>query len=197
MPKGIPLTEHELLNRRRAIVNASVKLFLDQGFPETSMREIAEAAGVGKSSLYDYFKTKDDILLFLIEDMGVAIIEQAKAIAALAIPPDTRIRQIMHMQRSYLEDNDRLFWLLLNEAQRLKLESQQRIQERRYELQDLVRAMIEEGIVRGAFRPVNALLAARLMLNSLVPVLYTSRPTGSVEAMLDEAVDIFLKGIRI
>ena len=42
------------------IANASVSLFLTQGFPETSMREIAVAAGMGKSSLYDYFPTKPE-----------------------------------------------------------------------------------------------------------------------------------------
>ena len=197
MPKGIPLTEVEQDQRRRAIVDASLSLFLKQGFPETSMREIADAAGMGKSSLYDYFTTKDDILLFVIEDMTVTIVERARAIAGRGLPPDERIRQVMHMQRGYLQANDSLFWLLVNEAQRLGPESQRRLQERRYELQDLVRGIIEDGIAQGCYRQVNALLAARLMLNSLVPVLYTSRPTGSAEAMLDEAVEIFLRGIRL
>ena len=40
MPKGIPLTEAEQLQRRREIANASADLFLTQGFPETSMRAI-------------------------------------------------------------------------------------------------------------------------------------------------------------
>ena len=197
MPKGIPLTEAEQEQHRRAIVDASLSLFLKQGFPETSMREIAEAAGMGKSSLYDYFATKDDVLLFVIEDMTITIMERGRAIAGQDLPPDERIRRIMHMQRVYLQANDSLFWLLVNEAQRLGPESQRRLQERRYELQDLVRGIIEDGIAQRCYRQVNALLAARLTLNSLVPVLYTSRPTGSAEAMLDEAVEIFLRGIRL
>jgi AcrR family transcriptional regulator len=54
MPKGIPLTEEEQARRRKEIFHASVHLFLSKGFNETSMR-IAEAAGIGKSTLYDYF----------------------------------------------------------------------------------------------------------------------------------------------
>src|SRR5687768_10935324 len=127
MPKGIPLTEAEQSNRRREIISASVNLFLAQGFPETSMREIAEAAGMGKSSLYDYFKTKDDILLFIIEDVTAKLTEQAQAIAGLNLPPDARIKQIMDMQLAYLQANNNLFWMLSAEAQRLHLESQKRI----------------------------------------------------------------------
>lgn len=196
MPKGIPLTEAEQLQRRREIANASADLFLTQGFPETSMRAIAEAAGMGKSSLYDYFATKDEILLFIIDDMGATLTERAQAIASSNLAPDARLKQIMHMHLAYLQENNNVFWLLNAEAQRLKLESQKRIQARRYAFQDLVRAIVEEGIAQGCFRQVDTLLAARLIHNSLVSVLYTSRPTGSAEAMLNEAVEIFLRGIK-
>ena len=36
---------------------------MEKGFTETSMREIAKAAGVGKSTLYDYYKSKDEIMV--------------------------------------------------------------------------------------------------------------------------------------
>ena len=63
MPKGIPLTDEEQLRRRKQIFTASVHLFLEKGFNETSIREIAVAAGIGKSTLYDYYKSKDEILV--------------------------------------------------------------------------------------------------------------------------------------
>ena len=68
MPKGIPLTRNELEQRRREIFDASVHLFLENGFYETSMREVAEAAGIGKSTLYDYFPNKDEIIVYAIEN---------------------------------------------------------------------------------------------------------------------------------
>ena len=68
MPKGIPLTEEEIDRRRHEIFHSSVALILKQGFAGTSMQEIAEAAGVGKSTLYDYFPTKDHVLLFVFEE---------------------------------------------------------------------------------------------------------------------------------
>ena len=68
MPKGIPLTEEEQQRRRKEIFDASVHLFLEKGFNETTLREIAEAAGIGKSTLYDYFKSKDEILVSYFEN---------------------------------------------------------------------------------------------------------------------------------
>lgn len=196
MPKGIHLTEEEQVIRRREIFNAASKLFLDKGFQETSMREIAQAAGMGKSSLYDYFKTKDEIVIFVLEEEAQLLTEQAQDIARMDLPPDVRIQQIMEMHLEFMQGNQQLFARLAVEAQRLSLASQRRIQEKRYAYQDLVATVIKHGIEQGCFRDVNPLLTSRLLINSLILILGTSRPVGSAQAMLDDTVDIILKGIK-
>ena len=95
MPKGIPLTEEEQAKRRHEIFHSVVGIFLKKGFQETSMREIAKTAGLGKSTLYDYFKTKDDILLYFFEDQLNDLTEAAQKIAVQNVPADKRLRQIM------------------------------------------------------------------------------------------------------
>jgi len=56
--------------------------------------------------------------------------------------------------------------------------------------------LVEEGIRQGEFRPVNPLLAIRGMFSLVTPVAYTSRPTGSPEQMLEEALDIIFNGLE-
>lgn len=196
MPKGIPLTEEELAKRRHEIFHQVVSVFVKKGFHETSMREIAESAGLGKSTLYDYFKTKDEILLYFFEDQIVELTEAAQKIALQNIPADERLRQVMKTHLEFLQANKSLFMKLSLEAQRLKLESQKEIQKKRHAYQDLVRGLIEEGIREGAFRKVDPLLAARMLINTLAPVVYTSRPTGTVQEMMEETMDVFFKGIE-
>ena len=55
--------------------------------------------------------------------------------------------------------------------------------------------LIEEGIGAGEFRPINALFAVRSLGVLLANAVYTSRPSGTPEAMLAEAVDILFHGI--
>ena len=83
------------------------------------------------------------------------------------------------------------------EAQRLKLESQKQIQKKRHTYQDLIRGLIEEGIREGAFRQVDPLMVARMLINTMTPVVFTSRPTGTAQEMMEETMDIFFKGIEI
>ena len=196
MPKGIPLTEEDQAKRRHAIFHQVVNIFLKKGFQETSMREIAEAAGLGKSTLYDYFKTKDEILVYFFEDQLNDMTEDAQKIALQNSSANIRLRQVMEKYIEISKANKSLFLKLTQEAQRLKPESQKQVQEKRYAYQDLVRALIDEGIREGVFRKVNSLLAARLLISSMGTVVYGSRLIGTPQEMLKETLDIFFKGVE-
>lgn len=197
MPKGVPLTEEQQASRRHEIFHKVVNVFAKKGFHETSMREIAKSAGLGKSTLYDYFKTKDEILLYFFEDQIVELTEAVQRIALQNIAANERLRQVMKNHLEFLQANKSLFMKLSLEAQRLKLESQKEIQKKRHAYQDLIRGLIEEGIREGAFRRIDPLLAARMLINTLAPVVYTSRPTGTAQEMMEEMMDIFFKGIEV
>lgn len=195
MPKGIPLTEKDLDRRRHEIFNASVTLFLEKGFQETTMQQIADSAGMGKSTLYDYFATKDEILVSYVEDAIFDLTEQARQIASKDIPSAEKLRQVMHLHLEYLVANKEFYTRLTFEVQRLGLESQRRIQARRHTYQDLLCQLIEDAVREGTFRPVDSLLAARTIMVLITPVAYTTRPTGTPDEMLDEALDIFYHGV--
>jgi AcrR family transcriptional regulator len=197
MPKGFPLTDEEQQKRRKEIFAASVHLFLEKGFTETSMREIAEAAEVGKSTLYDYFKSKEEILVSYFESELVKITESAQTILLQDISVTEKLRNIMQMHLEYLVANKQIFLHLSLEAQRLSADSQEKIQEKRHGYQDMLRALIEEGIRREEFRPVNPLFAARSIFSLLSTAVYTSRPTGTPEEMLEQALAIYFQGIEI
>ncbi len=196
VPKGIPLTEEEQVRRRHEIFGASIKLFLKNGFQETSMREIAEEAGIGKSTLYDYFPTKDDILAWGVEDEFMDLADAAREIAAQPLPAVTRLRKIMKNHVEMLAASRDFYLKLSFEVQRLSLETQKRIQVRRHAYQDLIRQLIDEGIQEGAFRKVDSLFVARMLIVAITPTIFTSRPTGTPQQMLSTALDVFLRGIE-
>ncbi|GAA3044693.1 TetR family transcriptional regulator [Kitasatospora albolonga] len=60
---------------RGRIVEVALELFSEQGYQETSLREIADRLGVTKAALYYHFKTKDDIVHGIIEQAAAPIDE--------------------------------------------------------------------------------------------------------------------------
>ena len=196
MPKGIPLTEEEIERRRHEIFHSSVALILKQGFAGTSMQEIAWAAGVGKSTLYDYFPTKDHVLLFVFEEELDKFQEQAEGIAAQAIPVEVKLIKILEAHLAYLLDNKNFFTEISMQIMQLGLAGQQRIMKKRYAYQDLLRGILDQGVREGVFRPVNTRLATRAMSEMMEVLVYTTRPTGTPREMLPDILDIFMHGIK-
>lgn len=54
--------------RRAEIMNAAVQLFVDNGYRETTMSDIARSIGLNQSSLYYWFKDKEDLLEAIMKD---------------------------------------------------------------------------------------------------------------------------------
>ncbi len=69
------LREKKKKQTRKAILKAAVTLFGDKGFEQTRIEELAQAAGIGKGTIYTYFKTKNEILYAFCED-GLEYIRQ-------------------------------------------------------------------------------------------------------------------------
>ncbi|UNO40592.1 TetR/AcrR family transcriptional regulator [Streptomyces sp. MST-110588] len=56
-------------NTRQRIQDVALELFAEHGYEKTSLREIAEKLDVTKAALYYHFKTKEDILIGLFQDL--------------------------------------------------------------------------------------------------------------------------------
>ncbi|POX55665.1 TetR family transcriptional regulator [Streptomyces sp. Ru71] len=57
-------------NTRQRIQDVALELFAEQGYEKTSLREIAERLEVTKAALYYHFKTKEEILVSIFEDLS-------------------------------------------------------------------------------------------------------------------------------
>ncbi|AJF65800.1 TetR/AcrR family transcriptional regulator [Streptomyces vietnamensis] len=56
-------------NTRQRIQDVALELFAEQGYEKTSLREIAERLDVTKAALYYHFKTKEDIIIGIFQDL--------------------------------------------------------------------------------------------------------------------------------
>ncbi|MGL5756076.1 MAG: TetR/AcrR family transcriptional regulator [Paraclostridium sp.] len=54
---------------RNTIIKNSSKLFLEQGYTKTTIRQIAQVSHLGRGHLYYYFKKKEDIVLYLYKNL--------------------------------------------------------------------------------------------------------------------------------
>ena len=72
---------------KRKILTVCVRLFLEQGYKNTSVSQIVDEAGVARGSYLNLFPTKDRILLELTETMFGGQFGVARSIADSKLPP--------------------------------------------------------------------------------------------------------------
>ena len=195
MPKGIILTPEQQTARREEIIAVALRLIEENGFPKTSMREIAVSANMGKSSLYDFFKTKDEIVVYAVEKEIEETIQKVQRIIAEESSPEQCLRKIMLNHLGVPKQYRTVLMWLNTESNYLEEEYQKRLKIARYAYQDIIKTVIENGVSAGIFRKTDANLMARLLINSVIAIVYTSRPSASPEKMMEETMNIFLHGI--
>jgi AcrR family transcriptional regulator len=59
--------ERRISARRRQIIDAAARLFAEKGFHRTTTHDIALAADVSEGTLYNYFESKDELLLAIMD----------------------------------------------------------------------------------------------------------------------------------
>ena len=81
MPKGSP----ELAQaRREEIINACEKLYQTMSFKEITLKEIGNATSFTRTSIYNYFQTKEEIFLALLKreyELWIAALQKTMAAA--------------------------------------------------------------------------------------------------------------------
>ncbi len=94
-------------DRRRAILDAAVRVFARQGFHACRVSDIADEAGVAYGLLYHYFPSKDDVLSTLFLERWGVMLEMIREVDAQPIPAREKLGAIAaFIVDSYAHDPD-------------------------------------------------------------------------------------------
>ena len=91
--------ERKKLRTRALIQKEALRLFLDQGFEATTIEEIAEAADIAPSTFFNYFPTKEDVVLQ--DDLDPVLLE-AIHVEPAGLNPIAVLRKAIHHVFSHL-----------------------------------------------------------------------------------------------
>jgi len=111
--------------RKERLYLAAMDLFRRQGFEETRVEEITQAAGVAKGTFFNYFPTKEEVLLFITERhlsrLGTALVTEATTWNGTG-PRDGgigRLKSLLHALADSLQEDRELVCLSVHKAMKL------------------------------------------------------------------------------
>lgn len=104
--------------RRRQLLDVALERFAASGFHATSMDDVAEAAGVTKPVLYQHFRSKRELYLELLEDVGAQLTEAITTATARAEGPRQQVELGFASYLQFVAENDSAFSLLFGSGAR-------------------------------------------------------------------------------
>ena len=188
----------ESVPTHQAIADAATELFVANGYHGTSMRQIAQAAGVALGSIYNHFASKEEIFTAIIRERHpinrlIPLLQEAEGRTA-----EELIRDGAHRMAAAMGENQAVLRLVFVEM--VEFDGRHIAQlfddlfpgaaafiQRLAQVPGNLRPHSPTAILRGFF----GLLFSHVVLEMLL----VNTPLGNGEQILDELLDIFLHGV--
>lgn len=184
---------------REQIVQTARLVFARYGYKKTALEDIAREAKKGKSTIYYYFKSKDDIFKAVIDTEAEIRVNTINAEISRIENPIQKLKTYIYIRMLSLKmvvnyydaiKNDLLDHLyFVNNLRKDHLEAEVK---RVYE-------MLQEGIENEVFRIQNPELAAKTIVTALygfeVPLIVKNLSDDEIQKSVDEMTNILFYGI--
>jgi AcrR family transcriptional regulator len=189
----------EVLPREQQVRAAALRLFRDKGYHATSMRDIAEAVGINKGSLYSYIRSKEDLLIpFFEQALSPLVVEMEAVSADASLRPTDRLKRILKAHILNVAENLDILTVYLSEWRQLTADSLATVRGQRERYASLFLGIIEDGQRTGEFRSIDARITALGMIGMCNYLFRWYRTDGRLmpEQIADVLTDLVLRGIE-
>ncbi len=188
--------------RKRAILDAATAVFARQGFYDTRLEDIAREAGMSKSALYHHFKTKGMLGAAIIHRFYEQGLQELRLLDSTNGPVSKRIDLFTSYVIAGLGQLAALLALSPESSADPNYREEVRAFLKEYfsGYQKILVQLIQEGIARGEFQPVNPETTASLFasLYEGQALLWAERPIfREWELSSERTIQTLLDGLRV
>lgn len=184
---------------RTHIVGVARKIFTRYGFRKTTMEEIAAATHKGKSSIYYYFKSKEEIFRAVVEREAEELKIKLDHTINKDGTPIEKLKTYMLFRLHHVRSVEN-FYAALNEEYLSHMDFILEIR-RQFDLEErqMVKEILEEGMKNGTFQVVSseigAIAIATMMKGLELPLLLSNEHKTDREELLDDLIRVLFYGI--
>ena len=179
-------------------MRVSVELFAEQGYAQTSVQQIVDAAGVTKGALYHYFKSKDDLLFDIYDRILSMQREHLDEIVGRGLPVAEAMRlaceDVLVTSIEWLHEGTVFF----RSQHMLSDDRQREVKRRRREYNDAFERLLVTGQRDGVFRadiPAAVLIAHFFSDVHYLGQWYSPKGAQTKEQVASELTELYLTGI--
>ena len=184
--------------RDEQLVSIAAELFARKGYEGTSLRDIAEQAGITKAALYYWFPEKEALFQRVVAGRLASLVQRVAEAVEAADQPIDKIRAFLLCSAEQI-DTDRSGWISSSNTFWSNFDPDQRqaVVPERDRFERLLRQCVADAVKQGALRDVDPSLATRLLLSGLNYLPRWHKPNGRLTAVqvVEQYLDMVLVGL--
>ena len=188
-------------DRRAELLAIAATLFAERGMRSTTVRDIADAAGILSGSLYHHFDSKESMVDEILREFLDALFTDYRAIVAAELSPRDTLEGLVAASFEAMRTRREAVAIYQNEARRLVDEPRfGYIRERNDEFRTLWFALLTDGMADGSFRPdLEVELVFRFLRDTVWVGVGWFRPNRAFDAqqVARQYLQIVLDGIAV
>ncbi len=195
--------ERERSARRHEIVHAARAVFAEKGFANATLEEIAERAGFGKGTVYNYFESKETLFSAAIADLLDDVTAIARDVSVMDLPIREALTEYVKRMIAYYEANFDFCRMMMSEWVRPELEGvacpigqiHARIQMVAEPLAQLFKSAMRRRLIRRSDPMILAKMFIGIVHDYYVMNMVPPLPAKTVRAQTEMIVSVFFEGI--
>jgi AcrR family transcriptional regulator len=184
--------------KRDAVLRTALRLFLEEGYHRTTLAEVADRLSITKPALYNYFRSKEDILVECFKQ-GQALYEAN--VAAVQSRNGDGLSKVRGLIRAYIHVITSDFGVAVTRLDDRELSPVARavVRDGKRRVNSAFTAQIMRGIADGSIAACNPKLTTFLIIGGLNGIGSWYRPDGSlpVQAIAEEFVVRLTEGLAV
>jgi AcrR family transcriptional regulator len=186
-------------DRRAELLGLAAHLFAERGLRATTVRDIADSAGILSGSLYHHFDSKESMVDEILREFLDALFGSYREIVARQLNPRETLRAVVVASFEAIDQRHDAVAIYQSEARRLAEQPRfAYITQRWEEFRTLWQTILRDGVADGTFRAdLDVSLAYRFLRDTVWVGVGWFRPGGamSVDTVAEQYLSIVLDGI--
>lgn len=186
-------------SRRDQILAIAATLFAERGFKNTTVRDIADAAGILSGSLYHHFDSKEAIVDELLDTFQTELWKEYDAIEASDMTPRAKLEAVVRASFDAIDHHHSEVAIFQNDAAHLvTFERFGYLAERNEKFERLWTGLLEDGVASGELRAdLDVELVYRFLRDTVWVAVRWYRPGGDLSPsdVADQYLKILLEGL--
>jgi TetR/AcrR family fatty acid metabolism transcriptional regulator len=178
-----------------AIVQCAAEIFSQREFHEVLTDDIARRLGIGKGTIYRYFKSKEELYLAAITEGLNGLYAAVTTVLQQDAPLETTIEAVVRTMIAYFWRQRDFFVLVHRIEPKLKAQERADWQNRRNEVVNMVRRVLEQALARGEIGPLDTRLAVEVLFSMIRAACLYRSESDRPEELTRQVTSFFLRGL--